>query len=136
MKTIVALITFCFLLTVNSWAQSEGFITVEKVPKIVQKKFKLLYPKEEIGKAAWEYENGSHEAYMKNEKGSTEDALFFSAEGKLEYRIFTADGIRTGTEKEVNTEALPEAIRMHLSETHKGKIIRASVVKFDLEEKN
>ncbi len=139
MKTIppniIAFLICCLLSTVKSYAQSEGFLSIANVPGIVQEKFKLLYPEQDIARAAWEYENGGYEAYIKDKKGTTGDVMFFNTEGKLEYHIFTEGSIRTGTEREINAEALPEAIRIHLSGTYNGKIIRASVVKFDLEEK-
>lgn len=136
MKITKSFSASCLLLLASvCHAQPGEFIALEKVPQPVQQKFKLIYPEENIARAQWEYEHGGYEAYLKNEKGQETGVAFFSAEGKLEYRIFIGEnGFRTGTEREINSDELPETLRNSLSEQYKGKTLSVALTLLDAAE--
>ena len=112
------LLLVCLLSTYSVSAQPGGFITLDEVPQVVQQKFLLLYPKEEMTTAQWEYENGGYEAYIKDKDGRTTDVVFFSSEGFMEFRIVTDEqGLRTGTQHEISLEELPENVKNEYKST-------------------
>jgi len=119
----------CFLLNITqAIAQPGEFMKEEDIPKTVLDKLVLLYPTEDRTKLVWELEGGSYEAYVKNERGSTRGVLLFSVEGKLSYRIFTdSEGLRTGTEREISLDALPESIL----ELHKKHVMVVATQQLD-----
>ena len=133
-NTYLSLLLIATLFTLNitrSEAQSEGFIKAEEVPEEVIQKMDLLYPDQDKSMMVWEFEHGGYEAYLKNKENPNEDVVFFSAEGYLEYRINTSGkGSRTGTEKEIKSNSLPEIV----SELCEGKVVLAIVELLSLEE--
>lgn len=129
---ITVLLLSGILFAGKSLAQAGEYISLEKVPEVVQEKFLLLYPEAEMRTAQWEYEYGGYEAYIKDEQGNTTDIVFFKADGRLDYRILTdGKGWRTGTEREIPGDSLPEQIRTQILEAQPGKTCKVAVERLD-----
>ncbi|HYG52200.1 MAG TPA: hypothetical protein VD905_14920 [Flavobacteriales bacterium] len=116
-------------------AQEEAYLTLSQVPEKVIQKYKLLFPADDIGNVLWEFEDNGYEGYLHDSNREKTGVVFFNAEGKLLYKVMTTrEGIRTGSENEIEMQEIPGELLDYVKKKHSEKKIKAAIKHMDAEE--